>query len=90
MPLQLVTVTGLIFLAGAIVLGLETLVMWILGHAASGFTTVILLLLIIGSLLMLSLGVIGTYIAKIYDEVKARPRYIIAEEKCSARREIEE
>lgn len=89
LPLQLVTITGLLFLIGAIGIGIETLVMWILGQAASGFTTVILLLLIIGSLLMLSLGVIGTYIAKIYDEVKARPRYIIAEEKCSARREIE-
>ena len=38
----------------------------------------ILLLLIIGSLIMLSLGVIGIYIAKIYEEVKGRPRYFIA------------
>ena len=49
------------------------------GHAVAGFTTVILLLLLVGSILMFSLGVIGYYIAKIYDEVKMRPRYIISE-----------
>jgi dolichol-phosphate mannosyltransferase len=45
----------------------------------AGFTTVIILLLLIGSVLMISLGIIGVYIAKIYDEIKARPRYIISE-----------
>lgn len=90
LPLQLVTVAGLLFMAGAVILGIETLVMWILGHAASGFTTVILLLLIIGSLLMISLGIIGTYIAKIYDEVKKRPRYVIAQHLRSVHKEISE
>ena len=49
------------------------------GIAVTGFTTVIILLLIIGSTLMISLGIIGTYIARIYNEVKARPRYVIKE-----------
>ena len=49
------------------------------GWAIGGFTTVILLLLIIGSCLMISLGMIGIYIARIYNEVKSRPRYIISE-----------
>jgi len=40
---------------------------------------VILLELIIGSLLMISLGVIGEYLARIYEEVKGRPRYLIEE-----------
>ncbi len=78
-PLQLVTLMGLIFLAGSIVLGLQTLYMKFRGIAFSGFTTVILLLLVIGSTLMISLGIIGTYIARIFDEVKARPRYIVSE-----------
>ena len=43
-----------------------------------GFTTVILLILIIGSIIMISLGIIGYYIAKIYEEVKGRPRYLIS------------
>lgn len=80
MPLQIVTFMGLIFLAGSLVLGIQTLYMKLTGMAYSGFTTVILLLLIIGSTLMISLGVIGTYIARIYEEVKHRPRYIVAEE----------
>jgi hypothetical protein len=40
---------------------------------------VILLLLLIGSLLMISLGLIGLYLARIYDEVKRRPRFVVAE-----------
>jgi dolichol-phosphate mannosyltransferase len=48
------------------------------GHAVEGFTTVILLILIIGSIIMISLGIIGYYIAKIYEEVKGRPRYLIS------------
>ena len=58
--------------------GIYTLVLQLSGHSVSGFATVILLLLIIGSLLMLSLGIIGEYLARIYEEVKGRPRYVIA------------
>lgn len=79
-PLHIVTFMGVLFLAGALVLGVQTLYMKLSGIALSGFTTVILLLLIIGSCLMISLGVIGTYIARIYEEVKCRPRYIVADE----------
>ena len=46
---------------------------------ASSPTTVILLVLIIGGFIMLSLGIIGHYIARIYEEVKGRPKYIISE-----------
>ena len=49
------------------------------GRAFTGFATVILLELIIGSLLMISLGIIGEYLARIYEEVKGRPRYIVSE-----------
>ena len=45
-----------------------------------GFTTVIMLQLITSSILMIAVGIIGYYIAKIYDEVKDRPRYIVEEE----------
>jgi dolichol-phosphate mannosyltransferase len=79
-PLHIVTFMGVFFLAGALVLGTQTLYMKLMGIALSGFTTVILLLLIIGSSLMISLGVIGSYIARIYEEVKYRPRYIVADE----------
>ena len=78
LPLQFVTIAGLLFFAFSILFGLYTLVLQLAGRSVSGFATVILLLLIIGSLLMLSLGIIGEYLARIYEEVKGRPRYIIA------------
>jgi polyisoprenyl-phosphate glycosyltransferase len=79
LPLQIVTIFGIVFLLGSIILGVQTLYKKLAGISLDGFTTVILLLLIIGSALMISLGIIGTYIASIYDEVKGRPRYIITE-----------
>ena len=78
-PLQLITVFGsilLLFLGG---MSIQTLVRFFLGQSAEGFTTVILLLLLIGGSLMMALGIIGYYIARIYEEVKGRPRYIISE-----------
>ena len=78
-PLQLVTIIGFLFLIGSLLLGIQTLFRFTTGHALEGFTTVILLSLVTGGCLMVSLGIIGLYIAKIYDEVKARPRFIISE-----------
>ena len=77
LPLQFVTIAGLLFFAFSIFFGLYTLVLQLAGRSVSGFATVILLLLIIGSLLMLSLGIIGEYLARIYEEVKRRPRYVV-------------
>ena len=77
-PLHLVTVMGVVTLVIALVFGLISLVQKIAGTAQPGFTTVILLLLLIGSFLMISLGIIGYYLARIYDEIKGRPRYIIS------------
>jgi len=79
-PLQLVTAMGLVFLLFAIGLGLQTLYNWFCGRAATGFTTVILLVLIAGSCLMIGLGVIGLYLSRIYEEVKGRPRYVIRDQ----------
>ena len=60
-------------------LGLWSLWQKFTGQALEGFTTVILLQLFIGSILMICLGIIGYYIAKIYEEIKDRPRYILAD-----------
>jgi glycosyltransferase involved in cell wall biosynthesis len=79
LPLQIVTLSGGLFFLFALILCIQTFYNKIVGNAVSGFTTVILLQLIIGSLLMISLGIIGEYIAKIFEEVKGRPRYVVAE-----------
>ncbi len=79
LPLQLVTVLGLVAILFSLGLAVQTLVKYLTGTAVEGFTTVILLILIIGGFIMLSLGIIGHYIARIYEEVKGRPRYIISQ-----------
>ncbi len=78
LPLQLVTVMGVLSILFSMVLFVQTLVRYLSGTAVEGFTTVILLILVIGGFLMLSLGIIGHYIARIYEEVKGRPKYIIS------------
>ena len=77
-PMTVVTITGILGLLFAVTLGIQTLVNYFSGHAVEGFTTVILIILIMGSLILMGLGIIGYYIAKIYEEVKCRPRYIIS------------
>ena len=76
-PLHFVTWSGVIFLGFAVLLAAQTMYRWFAGQAIEGFTTVILLILIVSSILMLSLGVIGQYLAKIFDEIKGRPRFLI-------------
>ncbi len=77
-PMQFVSLMGWIMLAASFILGIQSLYRYFSGTALEGFTTVILLQLIIGSILMISLGIIGHYISRIYTEIKARPRYIIS------------
>ncbi|MCX7714169.1 MAG: glycosyltransferase family 2 protein [Clostridia bacterium] len=64
----------LIFFTGMFI---QTICMKAMGYAQSGFSTIIVLQLIIGSILMISVGIIGVYVEKIYNEVKARPRYLV-------------
>lgn len=78
LPLQLVTMMGMVMIFFSAILAVQTLVRYLMGNAVEGFTTVILLILIIGGCIMLSLGIIGHYIARIYEEVKGRPKYIIS------------
>ena len=78
LPMQFVTAAGILVFIFAIVMGIETLVRFFTGRAVEGFTTVIMLLLLMGSIIMISLGIIGIYISRIYEEVKGRPRYIVS------------
>jgi glycosyltransferase involved in cell wall biosynthesis len=78
-PLRIVTVLGFITLFFGFFVAVDALVGWFQDRAMSGFTTTIITLLIIGSFIMISLGIIGEYIAKIYDEIKQRPPYLVDE-----------
>lgn len=76
-PLQIVTALGVIFILIGLCITIDAIITWIHGTAASGFPTIIIVLFIGFGAIMLSLGIIGVYIAQIYDEIKGRPQYII-------------
>lgn len=78
-PLFIVMLLGAVMLGLSIVLGCMSLYDKLIGVAPEGFTTVIIIQLFIGSMVMISLGIIGYYISKIYEEVKDRPQYIVTE-----------
>ncbi len=78
-PLHFVTLAGFGFAAFSVVLGVQTLVRWMRGGSVAGFPTVILLLLVMGTFVLIGLGVIGEYLARIHDEVRGRPRYLVQE-----------
>lgn len=80
-PMQIVTVLGGVVFIISIILGIQSLYKKKSGQALEGFTTVIIIELFIGRIIMISLGIIGYYISKIYNQIKGRPRYIISN-KC--------
>lgn len=77
-PMQTVTVLGIMMLIISVVFGVWALIDKIIGRALEGMTTVIIITIFIGSIIMISLGIIGYYIARIYEEIKGRPKYIIS------------
>lgn len=77
LPLRLVTWLGAFTLILGFIVGGISLTQKLDGKAVDGFTTVNLLIILIGGVLMLSLGIIGHYLSHLYDEIKARPSYII-------------
>lgn len=77
-PMQTVTVLGIVMLIISVIFGVWALIDKIVGRALEGMTTVIIITIFIGSIIMISLGIIGYYIARIYEEIKGRPKYIIS------------
>jgi polyisoprenyl-phosphate glycosyltransferase len=78
-PLFLVALAGVVFAAFSVILGIDTLFMYFSGRAVTGFTTVILLMLIVGAAIMFGLAVLGLYMSKLFEEVKGRPRAVALE-----------
>jgi len=79
LPLQVVTILGMVMLVLGVVISVQSLYKWYTGSALEGFTTVIILQCFSSSFIMISLGIIGYYISKIYEGIQNRPRYIISE-----------
>lgn len=79
-PLRVVTILGLLISAISLIIMFYSLLAKITGHAVEGWTFTIISVWFIGGVQMLSIGVVGEYIGKIYSEVKQRPRFIIEDE----------
>lgn len=78
-PLQCITALGFVIFAVSILMLIHFIVQWSVGNTVAGWASVICSVWAIGGLILLSLGVIGEYIGKIYLETKDRPRFIIRE-----------
>lgn len=84
-PLQIVSWCGLASVMIGVVFATIAITQKVLGQALDGFTTVILLQIFFSGVLMLSLGIVGHYLARIHQEIKQRPSYLIdPEEKPAA------
>ncbi len=79
-PLGLVFRFGLLGMFAAFVLFLQAVYSWAVGIAVSGWTSVTVVLLFFGSANLLGIGVLGAYLAQLFDEIKARPEYLIKQE----------
>ena len=76
-PLHIVTFLGSVFILIGLGIAIDAVISYFRGIANDGFPTLVILLLLGFGAIMLSLGIIGVYIAQIYDEIKGRPQYII-------------
>ena len=79
-PLSLVFRLGVVGMLAAFVLFVQAVYSWTAGIAVSGWTSVTVVMLFFGSANLLGIGVLGAYLAQIFDEIKARPEYLISQE----------
>lgn len=80
-PLRFIMGLGIFTILIGIIFGVDALISFIHGNAQSGYPTLIFMLIISTGGIMLSLGIVGIYIAKIYEQIKNRPQYIIGDKK---------
>jgi glycosyltransferase involved in cell wall biosynthesis len=79
LPLRLLTYIGLIVSGFGFALGVFFIIRRLLGveSAQTGFTTLVTLVLFLGGVQLIGIGVLGEYLARVYDEVKRRPNYVV-------------
>ena len=78
-PIRLITKMGIVISILGVIATIWAIVMEILGGTVAGWASIVCIVCILGGIQLISLGVIGEYIGKIYMETKKRPRYIISE-----------
>ena len=76
-PIRLILSVGVVVFLVSLVMLLYALVAKLTGHTSAGWTSLMGSIWLIGGIQLLSLGVVGEYVGKIYKETKHRPRFII-------------
>ncbi len=76
-PLRLITSIGVVVFVASLAMLLYTFIAFVAGRAVTGWTSTLASIWMIGGIQLLSLGIIGEYVGKIYNESKRRPRFII-------------
>ena len=78
-PIRLILIFGIMMMFVSFIVLLYSVIVKFTGNAVSGWTFIVVSIWLLGGIQMLSIGVIGEYIGKIYNETKARPRFIISD-----------
>jgi hypothetical protein len=78
-PLSMIFWLGIFGLGAALLLILQAIYSWLTGVAVSGWASLTIVILFFGSANLLGVGVLGAYLAQIFDEIKRRPEYIVGE-----------
>jgi len=85
-PLRIATHFGVMFGLGGFVMLMVALYGWLTGRAIEGWTSLMTVILLLGSVQLLVIGVLGEYVGRLYTESKRRPLYVIAEIAVGKRR----
>ena len=78
-PIRIITGVGVFISVISFLLIIYALIAWISGRAVAGWASTLIAVALLGGIQLISLGVIGEYIGKIFLETKQRPRYIVSE-----------
>jgi dolichol-phosphate mannosyltransferase len=78
-PLKLASHAGLLLSAGSVLLVLYIAYAWLAGQSIQGWTSLMLVVVILGAIQMFVLALMGEYIGRLYNEAKGRPLYIVQE-----------
>ena len=79
-PIRMIALMGIILFVVFLGMSIWVFANWIAGQTVQGWTSVMLLFLLIASFQTFAIAVIGEYVGKIYFETKSRPRYIVEQE----------
>lgn len=79
LPLRLATLLGLLFGVAAVLVLAYALAAWLLGAAVAGWTSLMVIVLVLGSVQLFVLGVMGEYLGRLYIQAKGRPLFVVEE-----------